>query len=546
MEGVLLKWTNYFSGWQPRWFVLSNDILSYYKSQEEMVNGCKGSIRMATCDIRVHQTDHCRLDLIIPGEQHFYVRAATSQERQQWLVALGSAKASQKNARKPDDTVVNRGDVSPDLLRTKKSELRLYCDLLMQQVHSVKSTIQEKQDIQKLEEASSLLGPTCDTFIQTLEECMALAKAGVGMESGILSSPIHSTKSLPSLPLHIPKKKIKPGLHRTVSHDSTSPRARAGSDSPSTKDHNSSRQRTTSESSLTNHSIAEIDISGDKSNSINVSLNSSHNNSVSVDQKDHSLQHDNIPEKISSIDRLKQDTNLNNVESMSSSSVNSEEDFKDAIDAKIPTFFSTMDTSFMDLHLDTDGSIPVEEFLLAAKSILPLFDKFNATAFAPVKMDFQGNIRKIHQKYSTNTAGFTTLQKIVLSELNKKQHLLSNSATMALLWMKRGLEFIREFLYEIIRGEPDLSQAVTSAYSKTLRNFHGWVVRGVFAVAAKALPYRDVFISNLSVPGEEDTGTLYQQSLMSDIEQYITAMDVVIKILNDFYKLHDLNSDDTV
>ncbi|OPL20867.1 pleckstrin 8-like domain-containing family a member, partial [Mytilus galloprovincialis] len=117
---------------------------------------------------------------------------------------------------------------------------------------------------------------------------------------------------------------------------------------------------------------------------------------------------------------------------------------------------------------------------------------------------------------------------------------------MALLWMKRGLEFIREFLYEIIRGEPDLSQAVTSAYSKTLRNYHGWVVRGVFAVAAKALPYRDVFISNLSVPGEEDTGTLYRQSLMSDIEQYITAMDVVIKILNDFYKLHDLNSNDTV
>lgn len=55
-----------------------------------------------------------------------------------------------------------------------------------------------------------------------------------------------------------------------------------------------------------------------------------------------------------------------------------------------------------------------------------------------------------------------------------------------------------------------------------------------------------MFISNLSVPGEEDTGTLYRQSLMSDIEQYITAMDVVIKILNDFYKLHDLNSNDTV
>lgn len=33
------------------------------------------------------------MDLVIPGEQHLYLRAATSQERQQWLVALGSAKA---------------------------------------------------------------------------------------------------------------------------------------------------------------------------------------------------------------------------------------------------------------------------------------------------------------------------------------------------------------------------------------------------------------------------------------------------------------------
>ncbi len=41
----------------------------------------------------VHPTDSCRLDLIIPGEQHFYVRGSTPAERQQWLVALGSAKA---------------------------------------------------------------------------------------------------------------------------------------------------------------------------------------------------------------------------------------------------------------------------------------------------------------------------------------------------------------------------------------------------------------------------------------------------------------------
>lgn len=33
-------------------------------------------------------------------------------------------------------------DSNPDALKTKKSELRLYCDLLMQQVHVVKTSAQ--------------------------------------------------------------------------------------------------------------------------------------------------------------------------------------------------------------------------------------------------------------------------------------------------------------------------------------------------------------------------------------------------------------------
>lgn len=41
----------------------------------------------------VHPTDPVRLDLKIPPENHMYLRAASSGERQQWLVALGTAKA---------------------------------------------------------------------------------------------------------------------------------------------------------------------------------------------------------------------------------------------------------------------------------------------------------------------------------------------------------------------------------------------------------------------------------------------------------------------
>lgn len=36
MKGWLLKWTNYLKGYQRRWFVLSNGVLSYYRY---VVNG---------------------------------------------------------------------------------------------------------------------------------------------------------------------------------------------------------------------------------------------------------------------------------------------------------------------------------------------------------------------------------------------------------------------------------------------------------------------------------------------------------------------------
>ena len=40
-----------FLGWQPRWFVLESGILSYYRAQEDVNNGCKGSIKMSVCDV---------------------------------------------------------------------------------------------------------------------------------------------------------------------------------------------------------------------------------------------------------------------------------------------------------------------------------------------------------------------------------------------------------------------------------------------------------------------------------------------------------------
>nr|DBA32732.1 TPA: hypothetical protein GDO54_000501 [Pyxicephalus adspersus] len=138
MEGSLMKWTNYLSGWQPRYFVLDQGILSYYDSQDDVEKGSKGSIKMAVCEIRVHQADSCRMDLFIPREQCFYLRAESAADRQRWLVALGSAKACLG-----DITTQQAKEIISDSesLGRKLSELRLFCDLLMEQVTEVKGAV---------------------------------------------------------------------------------------------------------------------------------------------------------------------------------------------------------------------------------------------------------------------------------------------------------------------------------------------------------------------------------------------------------------------
>ena len=129
------------------------------------------------------------------NEQYLYLKANSEKERQQWLVALGSAKASLANRQQrrrisastssspfSDTTTIPAAaaDISKDhsnatrLLKSKKSELRLYCDLLMQQIHTVK-TGATSDTVQTIEQGSHLLQETCDTFIHTLDELMELA-----------------------------------------------------------------------------------------------------------------------------------------------------------------------------------------------------------------------------------------------------------------------------------------------------------------------------------------------------------------------------------
>ncbi|XP_063808218.1 pleckstrin homology domain-containing family A member 3-like isoform X2 [Pseudophryne corroboree] len=181
MEGSLLKWTNYLSGWQPRYFVLDRGILSYYDSPDNVGKTSKGSIKMAVCEIRVHQTDSCRMDLLIPREQCYYLCAENAADRQRWLVALGSAKACLG-----DIATQQTKDSLPDneSLGRKLSELRLFCDLLMEQVVEVQGAVDADElgaasNMEKLHAACSVLQGTCSHICVTLDDCMKYASTNL-------------------------------------------------------------------------------------------------------------------------------------------------------------------------------------------------------------------------------------------------------------------------------------------------------------------------------------------------------------------------------
>lgn len=48
---ILILEFGYQLGWQPRWFILEDGVLSYYSSEEEVSQGCKGSVLLAACNI---------------------------------------------------------------------------------------------------------------------------------------------------------------------------------------------------------------------------------------------------------------------------------------------------------------------------------------------------------------------------------------------------------------------------------------------------------------------------------------------------------------
>lgn len=542
MEGVLWKWTNYWNGWQPRWFILDKGILTYYKSQDEVNQGCKGSVKVSACEIVVHPTDNRRLDLVIPSEQHFYLRAPTPSERQQWLVALGSSKAAtaaaSSHSAQPPRLGGGGGDPESSL-RAKKAELRLYCDLLMQQVHTIKTSQNGgEEEAAKAGEAADLLRATCDTFITTLEDCMRLADANFTYElphQEVRDSALPHEAPPPVAPV-VPKslQSAHPASRRRKKSNSiSSSTAASGATSPVASTLDGTRQQ---RGQQTDHGTDGTHCNSGPTPSGATSPGCTSTSSQSSAVTNHvSSPTDLVP--------LPSSTEASDHESSQAAnmSVGASTDQTSPVangslsshPGQPRTFFSVMEHSFNDLPPGT--SIPTEQFLNSCRSILAVFDVLGSTAFVPVKMDIQGNIGKLQARYDSDPSHFDTLLDMVQEEIDSGANTARNSTADALLWLSRALAFIHAFLEQIQSGNPVLTECASVAYSATLKCHHGWVVRSIFAVAMRAMPELEPFLEAMSPSPEDFQHPDYRKQLFADGRVYLQSLREVLDTLNNFY-----------
>eukprot|EP00041_Stephanoeca_diplocostata_P026937 m.734290 g.734290 ORF g.734290 m.734290 type:complete len:841 (-) comp23081_c0_seq1:1361-3883(-) len=93
--GTLLKWVNYVSGWQKRYFDLVGGTLSYYKSSEDVVAGCRGSVLLRETSI---QHVGPREMILTAGSTNYHLRASSEQDLMTWITALELAKQEETKA----------------------------------------------------------------------------------------------------------------------------------------------------------------------------------------------------------------------------------------------------------------------------------------------------------------------------------------------------------------------------------------------------------------------------------------------------------------
>ncbi|CAF4045440.1 unnamed protein product, partial [Rotaria sordida] len=206
------------------------------------------------------------------------------------------------------------------------------------------------------------------------------------------------------------------------------------------------------------------------------------------------------------------------------------------------TFFSQLLHKFSILDTLPFEELQSELFLETCEDYLSLVGKFNSPIFAPLKADVNGNINKLRRKINENVIKFQTLYSILNDEIQARTTNARNSATDALLWLKRAFEFLSNFLHEFGIGDKTLADSVSKAYEQSLRKYHGILARSVFSFALRVVPNNTEFLRSLAIHSNDASENLFKQQIFKEMLDHSSSMSSVLQKITLFYSNHGLES----
>jgi len=144
-KGWLYKWVNYVKRYQPRYFVLTNGVLYYYKDESEVNSNYKGKINLASAIIKPLPN----LNFLVSKGVHdsFHLRAENEVDKQKWLLSLNVAKSE-----------ASKNDDYQDYPDSNRSDPKMFQDQLKDDLASMFDKMQDiKACQQKLNKSGMLL-----------------------------------------------------------------------------------------------------------------------------------------------------------------------------------------------------------------------------------------------------------------------------------------------------------------------------------------------------------------------------------------------------
>ncbi|GJN69260.1 oxysterol-binding protein [Purpureocillium lilacinum] len=140
MKGYLKKWTNYRKGYQLRWFVLEDGVLSYYKHQDDAGSACRGAINMKIAKLHMSADEKTKFEIIGKSSVKYTLKANHEVEAKRWFWALNNSIQWTKDQAKEEERQAAR---SAELLKQAKAEQS--GSLSIQESHSENASLSDLQ-----------------------------------------------------------------------------------------------------------------------------------------------------------------------------------------------------------------------------------------------------------------------------------------------------------------------------------------------------------------------------------------------------------------